>query len=71
VAPGFIAERQHFFCVDVTGIERGAPTEDGSALERGAAIVKRPLANLLARCRAGDLRDGKTELALRRFVELA
>jgi ADP-ribose pyrophosphatase len=71
VAPGFIAERQHFYCIDVTGVTRGTPTEDGSTLERGAAIVKRPLANLLARCRAGDLRDAKTELALRRFAELA
>ncbi len=71
VAPGFIAERQHFFCIDVTDVKRGVPTEDGSALERGAAIVKRPLAQLLARCRAGDLRDGKTELALRRFAEQA
>jgi ADP-ribose pyrophosphatase len=69
-APSFIAERQHFFCVDVTGTTRGTPSEDGSALERGAVVLRLTLASLLERCRAGGLRDAKTELALRRFAEL-
>ena len=67
--PGFIAERHFYFCVDVSGIRREAPTEDGSALERGAAIDHFPLASVLAQARAGKLRDAKTELALRRFAE--
>jgi ADP-ribose pyrophosphatase len=69
--PGFIAERHFYFCVDVGGVRRGIPTEDGSPLERSAAIGRLPLSGLLAQCRAGLLRDGKTELALRRFAERA
>jgi ADP-ribose pyrophosphatase len=69
--PGFIAERHFYFCVDVTGVPRGTPTEDGSPLERGAAIAPFPLEELLARCRAGEIHDAKTELALRRFAERA
>jgi ADP-ribose diphosphatase len=68
-APGFIAERHFYFCVDVTALHRGTPTEDGSPLERGAAIERVPLGSILARCRDGRLRDAKTELALRRFAE--
>ncbi len=66
---GCIAERNFFFCVDVSAHPRAAPTEDGSPLERGAAIESFPLATLLASCRAGLLRDTRTELALRRFAE--
>ena len=67
--PGFIAERHFYFCVEVTGHARGTPTEDGSALERGAAVQSFPLEELLAHCRAGRVHDAKTELALRRFAE--
>jgi ADP-ribose pyrophosphatase len=69
--PGFIAERHFYFCVDVTGVPRGTPTEDGSPLERGASIARFPLSLLLAQARAGHLRDAKTELAIRRFAERA
>jgi ADP-ribose pyrophosphatase len=69
--PATIAERQYFYWVDVTGVERGVPTEDGSALEKDAQVIAVPLADLLAECRAGRLHDAKTELALRRFAELA
>ena len=70
-APGFVAERHYYFAMDVTGVARGTPTEDGSALERGAACVAFPLATLLSRARVGDLPDAKTELALRRLAERA
>jgi ADP-ribose pyrophosphatase len=69
--PGFIAERHFYFCVDVGKLRRQAPTEDGSALERGASIERFPLGAVLARARSGELRDAKTELALRRFAERA
>jgi ADP-ribose pyrophosphatase len=69
--PGFIAERHFYFCVDVTALPRETPTEDGSPLERGAAIERFPLSRILAHARAGELRDAKTELALRRFAERA
>ncbi len=68
-APGFIAETHHFFHLDVGTGTRGAPLEDGSALEREAAIIAVPLAKALEHCRRGHLRDAKTELALRRLAE--
>jgi ADP-ribose pyrophosphatase len=68
-APGIIAERHIFFAVEVRPETRGVPTEDGSALEREAAILALPLADVLAHCRAGVLRDAKTELGLRRLAE--
>ena len=69
-APGVIAERHVFFAVRVDPRDRTKPGEDGSALERAAAILAIPVADALAHCRARDaIRDGKTELALRRLME--
>jgi ADP-ribose diphosphatase len=68
-APGIIGERHLFFAVEVDPHARGEPTEDGSALERAAAIVTLPLESALSFCRDGTLVDAKTELALRRFAE--
>ncbi len=67
--PGFIGERQVFFHVEVDPKTRRIPSEDGSALERGASIVDLPLGEALALARDGKLRDAKTELALRRLVD--
>ncbi|WP_394829550.1 NUDIX hydrolase [Pendulispora albinea] len=69
-APGFIGERQIFFHVPVDPNERQKPTEDGSALEREAAIALVPLRDALDLARQGKLRDAKTELALRRLADL-
>jgi ADP-ribose pyrophosphatase len=69
-APGMIGERHIFFRVDVDPSTRKEPTEDGSALERGAAIVALPVADALDACRRGDIRDAKTEVALRRLAEI-
>jgi ADP-ribose pyrophosphatase len=68
-APGFIAEEHHFFHVEVDPGVRQTPSEDGSALEKDAVIVAVPLADALEYCRAGDIRDSKTELLLRRLAE--
>ncbi len=68
-APGIIAERHVYFSIEVDPRSRTVPTEDGSALEREAAILAIPLEDGLAHCRAGVIRDSKTELALRRLVE--
>lgn len=70
-APGIIGERHLFFMIEVDRHARGKPTEDGSALERAASIITLPLENALASCRSGVIVDGKTELALRRFAEVA
>jgi ADP-ribose pyrophosphatase len=69
--PGFIAEQHHFFHVEVDPARRETPTEDGSALEKGAALLTPPLADALEHCRRGAIVDSKTELALRRLVESA
>jgi 8-oxo-dGTP pyrophosphatase MutT (NUDIX family) len=68
--PGMIAERNLFYCVEVDPRTRAVPTEDGSALEREAAIVAIPVAEALEHCRTGAIRDSKTELALRRLAEV-
>jgi ADP-ribose pyrophosphatase len=68
--PAVIAERHVFFAVAVDPLTRTTPREDGSALERFAAIEAVPLGRALDACRAGAIRDEKTELALRRLEEL-
>lgn len=67
--PGMIAERNLYFSVEVDPGARTTPTEDGSALERDAAICAIPLSEALDHCRSGAIRDAKTELALRRLVD--
>jgi ADP-ribose pyrophosphatase len=69
-APAVLGELHFFFHVPVDPQQRGTPTEDGSALERMAAIIAVPLAEALEMCRNGLLPDEKTELALRRLAEL-
>jgi ADP-ribose pyrophosphatase len=68
-APGFVGEIHHFFHVRVDPSKQRAPDGDGSPMEEVAAIVRVPLADALAACRAGEIRDEKTELALRRLAE--
>jgi ADP-ribose pyrophosphatase len=70
-APGMIGERHLYFVTDVDPSVRARPTEDGSALEHGAAVVALPVAEALEHCRRGAIRDAKTELALRRLAEIA
>jgi ADP-ribose pyrophosphatase len=68
-APGMIGERHLFYEVVVDERTRVTPTEDGSALERAAAIVALPVADAIEHCRSGAIRDAKTELGLRRLAE--
>ncbi|MEI7895121.1 MAG: NUDIX domain-containing protein [Myxococcales bacterium] len=68
--PGVIAERHIYFHVEVDPKTQRVPSEDGSALERGAAILLLPLDEALEHCRRGDVHDAKTELALRRLAEI-
>lgn len=69
-APGIIAERHWYFHVEVDPMRRSTPTEDGSALEQGAAIVALPIDVALVAARRGLLEDAKTELGIRRLAEL-
>ena len=68
-APGFIGERHVFFSIEVNPAARSVPTEDGSVLERGAAVFALPVGEAIEHCRAGAIRDAKTELGLRRLAE--
>lgn len=68
-APGVIGELHVYFEAKVDPAARKTPSEDGSPLEAGAEIIAIPLEDALAACADGRIRDGKTELALRRFAE--
>jgi ADP-ribose pyrophosphatase len=69
-APGIIGERHHYFHVEVSPSERATPSEDGSVLERGAVIAHLRLDEALAAARAGAIEDAKSEIALRRLLEI-
>jgi ADP-ribose pyrophosphatase len=69
-APGMIGERQFFFEVEVDPRTVGAPTEDGSALERHGVVLALPLDEAIALTRAGAIEDAKSEIALRRLAEV-
>ena len=68
-APGIIGERHLYYAVEVDPSARAVPSEDGSALERGAAILAVPVDEAIEHCRRGAIPDAKTELALRRLAE--
>ena len=68
--PGMCGERQIFFHLEVDPATRVVPKEDGSALERNARVVAVEIDRALGACKTGEIRDAKTELALRRLVEV-
>lgn len=68
VAPGILSEKIFPAAVDVTGKEQGTPKGDGSPLEEGTHLRWRPIRELLAMCRSGDVPDAKTELAILRLL---
>lgn len=69
-APGIIGERLFYFHVVVDPARRTAPSEDGSVLERNAAIVAISIDEALDLVRSGMIEDAKTEIGLRRLAEL-
>lgn len=68
VAPGILSEKVFPVAVDVTGREPGVPKGDGSPLEEGTQVQWRPIRELLARCRSGEVPDAKTELCILRLL---
>ncbi|MDP9036153.1 MAG: NUDIX domain-containing protein [Myxococcota bacterium] len=68
-APGIIGERHVYYEIEVDPATRAVPSEDGSALERGGAVVAVALTDAIEHCRRGAIRDAKTEIALRRLAE--
>jgi ADP-ribose pyrophosphatase len=68
--PGIVGERHFFFHVEIDPAALVTPAEDGSVLERQAAIVTVSLEDALSLIRAGEIEDAKTEIALRRLLEI-
>jgi ADP-ribose pyrophosphatase len=71
--PGMCAELFHFLCCEVSAEEVAAavrPGGDGSPFEEGAHVRWVPLDDALRACAQGELRDLKTELALRRLRDV-
>jgi ADP-ribose pyrophosphatase len=73
--PGIVSEKIHLLEVEVEkpalagAAAYDAPHEgDGSPLEEGAVLAWRELGEAIRACEAGEIEDGKTELALRRFA---
>ena len=69
-APAVVGEIHFFFHVRVDPKTRMEPGGDGSPLEEAARIVSVPLSRALAACKAGEVADAKSELALRRLAEI-
>lgn len=69
-APAFIGEVHHFFHVEVDPATRAEPGGDGSPLEADALVESVPLDEAIVACRRGEVRDSKTELALRRLADV-
>ncbi|MBX3246200.1 MAG: NUDIX hydrolase [Myxococcales bacterium] len=67
LSPGVIAERLHYFAVEVDEGARGVPTEDGTPVEAGAAVRFFALDEALSACERGDIGDVKSEVGLRRL----
>lgn len=68
VAPGILSEKIFLAAVDATGRPLGVPEGDGSPLEEGRELRWRPIDEALAACRAGEIQDAKTELAIVRLM---
>lgn len=68
-APGFVAEQQFFFHVEVDPATRQEPGLDGSPLEHCGRVIAVPLKEALELCRQGSFHDAKTEIGLRRLEE--
>ena len=68
-APGFVSEQHFYFAVEVEPNSRAEPTLDGSPLEHFGKVAAVPLGLALEMCEAGAIRDGKTELGLRRLKD--
>jgi len=68
--PGVIGERHFYFHAEIDPSALLPPVEDGTVLERQAALVAVTLEDALALIRAGEIEDAKTEIALRRLAEI-
>ena len=68
-SPGVTDEQIFYRRVETDLDARGAPKGDGSTMEEAGDVVLMPLDEAIHRCRAGDIPDAKTELALLRLCD--
>lgn len=69
-APGILSEKIYITAVDVTGKTQTTAVGDGSPLEEGSELRWRPIRDVLKACRNGATPDGKTEIAISRFLTM-
>jgi ADP-ribose pyrophosphatase len=67
-APGVISEKIFITALDASGKAQREPQGDGSPLEEGSRLSWRPIEDVLEACRSGAIPDGKTEIAVTRFL---
>jgi ADP-ribose pyrophosphatase len=70
LSPGLVAEKLHFFVAEVDPSKMGTATLDGSPVEERARVAFVPLDEALAACRDGRIEDIKTEIGVRRLIDL-
>src|SRR5713101_8000808 len=68
--PGVLSEKIYITAVDVTGKAQTTAVGDGSPLEEGSELRWRPIREVLKACRNGATPDGKTEIAISRFLTM-
>ncbi len=68
--PGVLSEKIYITAVDVTGKPQTTAVGDGSPLEEGSELRWRPIREVLKACRNGATPDGKTEIAISRFLTM-
>ncbi len=67
---GLFGELLHFYLVNVTGLIRHEPTEDGSPFEKNGVVEDFEINELMQMIKDGKLADMKTEIGIRRFFEM-
>lgn len=67
---GTMAELMYFYCVQVDPNRQKTPSEDGSALEKGAVVAATCIESIRCMISRGLIPDMKTELAIRRIEKL-
>ena len=67
--PGTSDEKIYFCVADASGADAEDTPGDGSVMEEAGRVVRRELRRAIAACRAGEIPDMKTEVALLRLAD--
>lgn len=68
-SPGVTDEKVYLVSAEVDPARRGVAEGDGSVMEQGSRLVSCELREAIRACRAGEIPDAKTELALLRLAD--